>query len=394
MPKGWWPTYASQCKGLSAAKVECEWLREAPHHVLQQTLRDLDAAWAAWLYDRRAGKPRWRAHKRSSRNHWTPSFRFPDRTQFTIRRLTRRTGEVRLPKIGRVRFRWTRDLPAGAVITNVTVRQDRVGDWTVAFAIDQPDSTPDRHPNAGTAVGVDRGVAVAVATSTGLLLGTGPTLTPGEAERLRRLEQRKARQQPGSARRAKTRTAIAKLRRRQARRRADFAHKTSHRLATGYEAVVVEDLNIGGMTASARGTVEEPGTGVAQKAGLNRAITDKAWGRLTGLLDYKTQQNAGRLVLVNPAHTSQTCAACGHVDPDSRENQAEFVCTACGHEANADINAALNILARGTAPPSGQQRTVPAAGPCGGSPQSPPDIQVRATKREPARRPHGHAHAA
>ena len=145
-------------------------MREAPHHVLQQTLRDLDRAWAAWLYEKRAGRPRWRAHKRSSRNHWLPSFRFPDRTQFTITRLSRKTGEVRLPKIGKVRFRWTRGMPAGGVVTNVTVRADRVGDWTVAFAIDHPDTTPGQYPNAGSAVGVDRGVAVAVATSDGDLL--------------------------------------------------------------------------------------------------------------------------------------------------------------------------------------------------------------------------------
>lgn len=253
MPDGWWPTYASQCRGLTAAKQECAWLREAPHHVLQQTLKDLDRAWAAWLYAKRAGKPRWRAAKRSSRNHWTPSFRFPDRTQFTIRRLSRRTGEVRLPKIGRVRFAWTRDLPDSATVTNITVRADRVGDWTVAFAIDHPDVDV-VHARPGTAVGADRGVVVAVATSDGRLLDRGPTLTAGEQVRLRRLERAKARQTPGSNRIAKTRIKIAKLRRRQQRRRTDFAHQTSHALAVGFETVVVEDLNITAMTKSAKGT--------------------------------------------------------------------------------------------------------------------------------------------
>ena len=97
------------------------------------------------------------------------------------------------------------------------------------------------------------------------------------------------------------------------------------------------------MTKSAKGTVETPGRNVSQKSGLNREILKSNWGRLELNLAYK----AGELVQVDAAYTSQTCAVCQHVDKESRKTQAVFQCTACGHTANADHNAAINILARG-----------------------------------------------
>ncbi|MEI8407768.1 MULTISPECIES: transposase [unclassified Kribbella] len=54
---------------------------------------------------------------------------------------------------------------------------------------------------------------------------------------------------------------------------------------------------------------------------------------------------AGRVERINPAYTSQTCSVCGHCAPENRESQALFRCAACGHRANADVNAAINIAA-------------------------------------------------
>jgi putative transposase len=98
------------------------------------------------------------------------------------------------------------------------------------------------------------------------------------------------------------------------------------------------------MTASATGTVEQPGRNVHAKAGLNRAILDKGWHMLELALRNAARTTGTRLVLVNPAYTSQTCHACKHVDPKSRERQAVFRCTACGYQDHADVNAAKNIL--------------------------------------------------
>ena len=108
------------------------------------------------------------------------------------------------------------------------------------------------------------------------------------------------------------------------------------------------------MVRSARGTIAVPGKNVRAKAGLNRSIHAAGCGRLVTRLEDKAP---GRVEKINPAHTSQTCNACGHRDPGNRKSQAVFRCRACGHAAHADVNAARNIAvgrtvtARGGRPP-------------------------------------------
>ncbi len=136
---------------------------------------------------------------------------------------------------------------------------------------------------------------------------------------------------------------LRKLHRRKRRRRENAAHQHSRKMADTAHAVVVEALNIQAMTQSAKGTAEKPGTNVKAKSGLNREILASGWGQLERNRDYK----ADLVVKVDPAYTSQTCARCGHAGKEHRKTQATFKCTACGHTANADRNAAVNILDRG-----------------------------------------------
>lgn len=118
--------------------------------------------------------------------------------------------------------------------------------------------------------------------------------------------------------------------------------KLSTKIAKNHSVVVLEDLNIAKMTRAAHGS------GVRQKAGLNRSILDQSWGRFGEMLTYKLEASGGQVVKVNPAYTSQTCSACGVIDADSRRVK-RFTCRACGHDADADHNASLNILAAGLA---------------------------------------------
>jgi putative transposase len=150
--RGGWINYVEQARQMAEAKKDptCAWLADASADVLQQTLRDLERACkthGTW-------KVRWRSKSRSA-----PSFRFPDRRYIHVRRLSRRWGEVKLPKIGWVRFRWTR--PPGGTIRNATVARDG-GRWYISFCIE--DGVAAVEPNGKPPVGVDRGVAVAVAT--------------------------------------------------------------------------------------------------------------------------------------------------------------------------------------------------------------------------------------
>ncbi len=139
------------------------------------------------------------------------------------------------------------------------------------------------------------------------------------------------------------------VRRHGARRRRDAAHKASTRLATTHVLVALEDLPIQRMTASARGSKENPGRHVGAKAKVNRGMLANAHADFRRMLAYKCARSGARLVTVDPAYTSQTCQACRQVSPENRKSQAVFLCTACGFAANADWNAAVNVLAAGQA---------------------------------------------
>ncbi len=325
------PGYLEQCRQLTAARAEHSWLAAGSQMVQQQALRDFAQAMAAFFDpDNPAGQPSWR---KAARNE---GFRVVALKPGDVRRLSRCVGEVHVPKAGWVRFRWSRAVPQGVKSYRVTL--DRAGRWHVAFAaVPEPISAPGN----GQTVGIDRGVAVSAALSTGELLRV-PGLGHVERTRLRRLKRKLARARRGSNRRSQIKSAIARLKVRETDRRKDWAEKASTGIARRFDVIRVEDLRIGNMTRSAKGTAQNPGRNVRQKAGLNREILRSGWGLLVRRLEEKAP---GRVEKIRPAFTSQRCSACGHVDPESRESQARFVCTACGFAGNADVNAAINIAA-------------------------------------------------
>lgn len=326
--------YVQQCRELAEAKQDEPWLTEAPAHCLQQALMDLDKT----CRQHGTFKVHWRSVRR-----WAPSFRFPDVKLIEVHRLSRRWGKVKLPKFGWVRFRWTRSI--GGVIRNVTILRDS-GGWHIAFCVE--DGLATSEPNGKPPVGVDRGVAVAVATSDGWLQDR-EFVTAGEAKRLLRLQQQLGRCRKGSRRRHTCQARLSALNARVRQRRKDFCAWTANRLTADHGLVAIEDLKVRDMTRSAKGTVEAPGKNVRQKAGLNRSILAKSWGGFGLALEHKARYNGSEIVKVNPAYTSQTCSACGTRDGKSRESQARFACRSCGHAENADVNAAKNILAAGLA---------------------------------------------
>jgi putative transposase len=323
------PGYLEQCRQLTAARADHPWLAAGSQMVQQQALRDFAQAIANYFGGTHY-RPSWRKNGRNE------GFRIVAVKPGDVRRLSRHVGEVRVPKAGWVRFRWSRVVPPGVKSYRVTM--DRAGRWHIAFAaIPEPIAGPGN----GGFVGIDRGVAVGAALSTGEVL-TVSGLSAGRRQRLRRLQRRLARAKPGSNRRARVKQAVARLRARETDGRKDWAEKASTRIAHRFDLIRVEDLRITDMTRSARGTARNPGRNVRQKAGLNREIMRSGWGQLVRRLQDKAP---GRVEKVNPAFTSQRCSTCGHVDAKSRESQARFVCTACGFACNADVNAARNIAA-------------------------------------------------
>jgi putative transposase len=264
------PGYLQQCRQLTAARAAHRWLAAGSQTVQQQALRDFARAMAAFVDPGNpAGRPSGRKAGRDE------GFRIVGRgRQWDVRRVSRRAGQVWVPKAGWVRFRWSRAVPPGGKSYRVTM--DRAGRWHVAFAV-IPDQVP--APGDGQVVGIDRGVVVSAALSTGQMLHA-PALTGREQITLRRLQRRLARARRGSNRRGRVRHAIARLRVRETDRRKDWAEKVSTDLARRFGVIRVEDLQITNMTRSGKGTWGDPGRNVRAKAGLNRGILGSGWGLL------------------------------------------------------------------------------------------------------------------
>lgn len=335
------PGYNEQSAQLTEARKAEPWLADGSQTVQQQALRDLDQAWRNFFGGTHR-RPTWRKAGQHE------GFRIVGPQALRVRQENRRWSSVLVPKVGWVRFRRTRALPDWK---SYRVVRDQSGRWHIAFAA-IPEPIP--APGTGEVVGVDRGVKVAVALSTGEM--TSPVgLRPKEGERLLRLQRRLAHSRKRSGRRGRLKTQVAQVRAREADRRKDWAEKTSTALATRFDVIRVEDLNVKGMTRSARGTFAEPGRNVTQKAGLNRGILAAGWSLLLTRLEQKAP---GRVEKVNPAYTSQRCSVCKIVDRESRESQAVFRCRSCGHTANADVNAAINIAVGHTVTGRGDLRVL------------------------------------
>lgn len=353
-----------QGQELTILRSQHDWIRAVPQTCQEQALRDLDQAFVNFF--RRRAK-----HPSPRRKGINDTFRFRGR-EVSIRKLNARWSAVHLPKVGWVKFRDTR--PMTGALRVATITRDALG-WHIGFSCEIESVAP---ASDLPAVGIDRGVANTLALSTGEHLSVPQSLA-GLDGRYRTAQRVLSRRLRGSKRRQKQLRRVARLAARRARIRRDWLHKASLGIARRFGCVVLEDLDIQGMTASAKGTLASPGRNVRQKSGLNRSILNQGWHAFEGMLAYKLEERGGTLAKVNPAFTSQTCSACGVVDARSRKNQASFECVACDYRDHADTNAAINILRRNTASmrveggreAPDEARTIP-------NPSAPPGEDVKA----------------
>lgn len=329
-------TYAEMCRWITAWRHDPAtlWLADIHVHPLQQGAKDLTHALADFF--RKAGDSAKKAFPRFKKRGDGDSFRYPASVKAEVG--SDGWGQVWLPKIGWVRYRASRPIE-GAIAQATIVREGE--HWFVSIQTEREvdKSSASRLP----AVGLDLGVARFATLSDGSVFE--PVAAFARARRrVARAQRRLARKQKGSKNRAKVRRRLCRLRRQERRVRQDFLHQASTAIARRYGQVIMEDLAVKSMSASAGGTADLPGRNVKVKAGLNRSILDQGWHQFKVLLGYKLAERGGELVLVNPSFTSQRCAACGHTAAANRKSQAVFACLSCGHHEHADLNAARNIL--------------------------------------------------
>ncbi|MEU4549306.1 RNA-guided endonuclease InsQ/TnpB family protein [Nonomuraea dietziae] len=310
----------------------------------QATLRRLDKAFTAFFTRLKAGRtpgyPRFKGKGRFDTVAWPKD---GDGCRWNSQPSHPSATFVRLQGVGHVRVHRHRTLTGKVKTISVKREGSR---WFVVLSCDDVASEP--LPATGAAVGIDLGVASLLTTSDGGQLAN-PRHLAASADRLVTAQQVLARKKRGSKRRRKAVARVAALHAKVRRQRLDGAHKSALDLVRDYDVLVHEDLRIANMTRSASGTVTEPGRNVAQKSGLNRSILDAGWGMFLTILAHKAESAGRKLIAVSPANTSRTCARFGHCAKENRVTQAAFRCTACAHEAHADVNAAINVLRAGLA---------------------------------------------
>ena len=293
---------------LTLWKGGLPWLKEADSQVLQQKLRDLDRAYKNF-FEGRAGYPTFKS------KHDKQSIRYPQRFKVEGSR-------AYLPKVGRVRTVFHR--PVEGKMKNCTVSKTKTGKYFISIQCDveQPEPNP-----PGGVVGIDLGLKHFAVLSTGEKIEHPQYLRKTE-RRLKRAQRVLSRRQKGSKGREKARQKVSLLHEKVANQRSDFLHKLSHRVATTYGHIKIEDLNVAGMVRNHR---------------LAKSISDSGWSEFGRQLGYKSEWRGGFTEKTDRWFaSSKTCSICGLVNQGLKLHHRFWICE-CGAEHDRDHNAAKNI---------------------------------------------------
>jgi putative transposase len=330
-------SFNSQSYELTKLREEVDWIRECSRKSQVSALMDLDDAFERYF----RGISGYPTPRKKGKNE---SFRVPFE-KCRVYDHSEKFAFIRLPKIGRVRFRKTQEIDTSRIV-NATAVFDALG-WHVCFTyrFDLPE------PKCLTkTIGIDRGITRSLSFSDGTFSDMPTERLAVIERRRRRLQRVVSRRKKGGANRRKAKARVKKLSSKMARIRLYWQHTETRKLADSYGYVAIEELKVKNMSSSAKGTRCVPGRNVRQKSGLNRAILNQAWHQFECILSYKMEETGGKIVKVNPKYTSQTCSSCGSVRKENRKSQAIFSCVDCGSTKNADTNAAMNIERRGNFP--------------------------------------------
>ena len=331
---------------------------------LQQKVRDLASAWSRFFDPK--------AHAKLKENKKKPRkpkfFKLADGTEIQRRPLMpqfKRKSDscdsirlvqfdkycriegnrVKLPNgVGLVKFRKSQDIIG--TVKNVTISK-KSGCWYVSFGTERELEQTPIH-SSKTAIGIDLGISKFITTSDGVAIKAKNSFKANQVK-LAKLQRQLSRKVLFSQNWKKQNCKIQKLHHHIANVRHDYLHKITTALSKNHAMIACEDLKVSNMSKSASGSMENKGRSVRAKSGLNKSILDQGWGMALNMLEYKQHWQGGLLVRVSPRFTSQTCFKCKHIAKENRQTQSKFECVKCGYIANADFNAARNILAAGHA---------------------------------------------
>ncbi|WP_424530190.1 RNA-guided endonuclease InsQ/TnpB family protein [Sphaerisporangium viridialbum] len=301
------------------------WLGEVSAVVLQQALADCTLAFRTFfssISGKRKG-PRVGAPRFRSRKDHRQAIRFTRNAGFAVTR----AGRLRLPKIGDVPVRWSRELPAAP--SSVTVIKDAAGRYHASFVVEV---TAEPLPAVDAETGIDLGLGHFAVLADGRKIDSPRFLRRAE-KNLNKLQKALSRTQKGSNNRAKVRTKVARAHARVADARREFHHQQSTRIVRENQAIYVEDLAVKGLA----------------RTRLAKSVHDAGWSSFVAMLEYKAKLYGRTFARIDRWFpSSKLCSGCGAIATSMPLQVREWVCV-CGAVHDRDVNAAVNILAAGRA---------------------------------------------
>lgn len=301
-------------------------MTDCPAPVLQQTLRDLDAAWKAHE-DSKTGKrkgPKVAPPRFKSKKDNRQSARFTANSRFKITE----GGKLRLPKIGDLKVKWTRDLPSDP--TSVTLIKDRSGRYFVSFVVES-DPAADILPPVDGDQGIDLGLTRFAVLADGSHIASPKYLRRAE-KKLKKRQRELSRKKKGSSSRDKARIKVARAHAAVADARRNFHHQWTHKLTSENQAVFTETLNVRGLA----------------RTRLAKSVHDAGWAQFVMFCEYKAIRRGRDFAKVDRHFpSSQICSACGHRDGPKPLHVRQWTCPNCKTRHDRDWNAGRNVKHEG-----------------------------------------------
>lgn len=314
---------------LPGIKKSHKWL-SVHSQVAQDVSSRLDNAYSKFFEG--GGYPRWA--KKGKYN----SITFPQGCSITG------DGLLKVPQLKLLRFKDTVGIDQSLKVKQVIIKYDYTENrYFASITCERYFEQMQENDNE---VGIDMGIAKLATFSNGKQL-ENPRHSNVLQKEMRRVSKKLARQEKYGKNWKKTKKILNRLHAKTGNQRKDYLHKLSTDIINENQVIVLEKLKVKNMSASAKGTAEEPGKNVKAKSGLNRSLLDVGIYSFTVMLEYKAKRHGRELIKIDPRYTSQKCSCCGHTAKENRKSQAGFECVECGHKENADINAAKNILEKG-----------------------------------------------
>lgn len=317
-------------KELSLIRKDYDWIGKVHSQTIQDVTDRLDKSYK--FFFKGNGFPKF-----AKRNLYS-SFAFKQGVGFC-----ENTNKLKLPSLGKISFKKSMEIPY--VIKYAIIKKEYDG-WYISLACEVKTEFLPQNENV---IGIDLGIKDYIITSNGDKINNPKFLRESEPK-LKKIQQSLAKKAKGGQNKKKLLYELQKVHAKVKNKRNDFLHKLSTKIINENQVIIVEDLNISGMSKRCKSKKEDKKfipNGQSAKSGLNKSIMDAGWGMFLEMLEYKSKFRGRTFIKVSPHNTSKNCSCCGKANESLILEIRKWVCTSCGTVHDRDINASFNIMNKG-----------------------------------------------